>query len=119
MRMSAITAPAHVMGTAEARRKLPSILDRFRSEGANAEPVFIGAYHRAEAVVLSVELAEKLAPLLEDLLIAEQLRGRLAGAPASVAGDVLAARLGVARAEIEAEKATLRRQLGLNEPART
>ncbi len=47
--------PHEVLATREAREQLPSLLAVFRAEGANAEPVVIGARRRPEGVVLSYE----------------------------------------------------------------
>jgi len=44
-----------VLPTREARAKLPSMLAGFRTHGAEADPVVIGAHRRPEAVVLSYE----------------------------------------------------------------
>lgn len=104
--------PARVLGTAEARKELPAILERFRHEGAEAEPVFIGSYRRAEAVVLSAALAERLSVVLEDLILADRLRERLAASGEPIGGDIVEARLGLDRGEIDREKAALRRERG-------
>lgn len=53
--------PHDVLATREARAQLPALLERFRHDGANAEPVVIGAHRRPEAVVLSYELYLELA----------------------------------------------------------
>lgn len=47
--------PHDVLATREARAQLSALLERFRREGANSEPVVIGARRRPEAVVLSYE----------------------------------------------------------------
>ena len=53
--------PHDVLATREARAQLPALLERFRQDGADAEPVVIGARRRPEAVVLSYERYLKLA----------------------------------------------------------
>jgi PHD/YefM family antitoxin component YafN of YafNO toxin-antitoxin module len=53
--------PHEVLATREARAQLPALLERFRHDGADAEPVVIGARRRPEAVVLSYERYLKLA----------------------------------------------------------
>jgi hypothetical protein len=53
--------PHEVLATREARAQLPALLERFRQDGADAEPVVIGARRRPEAVVLSYERYLKLA----------------------------------------------------------
>ena len=50
-----------MLATREVRAQLPALLERFRQEGADAEPVVIGARRRPEAVVLSYERYLKLA----------------------------------------------------------
>ena len=108
----AFTSP-RVLGTAEARKELPAILDRFRHDGLQAEPVFIGSYRRPEAVILSAEIVEQLAPWLEDLLLAERIRERLAARGAPVAVDTVKVQLGIGDDEVDAEKEALRREFGL------
>jgi PHD/YefM family antitoxin component YafN of YafNO toxin-antitoxin module len=53
--------PHEVLATREARAQLPALLERFRQDGADAEPVVIGAHRRPEAVVLSYARYLKLA----------------------------------------------------------
>lgn len=53
--------PHDVLATREARAQLPAMLERFRTAGADAEPVVIGARRRPEAVVLSYERYLQLA----------------------------------------------------------
>jgi hypothetical protein len=53
--------PHDVLPTRGARAQLPALLERFRQDGADAEPVVIGARRRPEAVVLSYECYLKLA----------------------------------------------------------
>jgi len=53
--------PHDVLATREVRAQLPALLERFRRDGADAEPVVIGARRRPEAVVLSYERYLKLA----------------------------------------------------------
>jgi antitoxin StbD len=53
--------PHDVLATREARAALPAMLERFRQDGADAEPVVIGARRRPEAVVLSYERYLRLA----------------------------------------------------------
>lgn len=66
------------MPVGEAREALSQVLDIFRREGLNARPVFFGSRRRAEAVIIPVELFEELVPLMEDVLIAREVRARLA-----------------------------------------
>lgn len=53
--------PHDVLATREARTQLPAMLERFRQDGADAEPFVIGARRRPEAVVLSYERYLQLA----------------------------------------------------------
>jgi PHD/YefM family antitoxin component YafN of YafNO toxin-antitoxin module len=53
--------PHEVLATREARAQLPAMLERFRADGADAEPIVIGARRRPEAVVLSYERYLRLA----------------------------------------------------------
>jgi PHD/YefM family antitoxin component YafN of YafNO toxin-antitoxin module len=53
--------PHEVLPTREARAQLPAMLERFRQEGAEADPIVIGARRRPEAVVLSYERYMQLA----------------------------------------------------------
>lgn len=53
--------PHDVLPTREARAQLPALLERFRQDGVDAEPVVIGARRRPEAVVLSYERYLQLA----------------------------------------------------------
>jgi hypothetical protein len=108
--MALVTTP-HILGTAETRRTLPAILDRFRQQGADAEPVYIGAYRNADAVLLPAALAERIAPLLEDLMIAQRMKARLAARYEVVSGDDLVARLGLDEAALSDETAALLAEL--------
>ena len=67
-----------VMPVGEAREALSQVLAVFRREGRNARPVFFGSRRLAEAVIIPVELFEALVPLMEDVLIAHEVRARLA-----------------------------------------
>ena len=62
--------PHDVLATREARAQLPALLERFRQDGADAEPVVIGARRRPEAVVLSYERYLKLAGGRERVAVA-------------------------------------------------
>ncbi len=109
---AAFTSP-RVLGTAEARKELPAILDRFRHAGLQAEPVFVGSYRHPEAVILSAEIVEQLAPWLEDMLLAEQIRERTAADGAPVPAETVKVQLGITNDELATEKEVLRRELGL------
>ncbi|HEY5014185.1 MAG TPA: type II toxin-antitoxin system Phd/YefM family antitoxin [Acidimicrobiia bacterium] len=104
------TAPA-VLGTSEARSQLPAILQRCRTQGASAEPVFIGANRKPVAVIVPAELLERLAPYLEDLALADRLRARLADTRPSLSEDEVDRALGLDPAAVAAERAALLDQL--------
>lgn len=66
-----------VLPVAEARESLSKVLDRFRRQGRDARPVFFGSRRQAEAVIIPMELFEEILPLIEDALIARDVRSRL------------------------------------------
>ena len=111
--MATISVPRRVLGTAEARTELSTILGRFRRDGVDAEPVFIGSYRQTDAVLISSALADRLAPLLEDLLLADRLRDRLAEGGQPISGDVVDAQFGFDLDQVAAETSRLRDELGL------
>jgi antitoxin StbD len=71
--------PHDVLATREARAQLPALLERFREDGADAEPVVIGARRRPEAVVLSYERYLRLAGGRERVAAALDAQAREAG----------------------------------------
>jgi hypothetical protein len=71
--------PHDVLATREARAQLPALLERFRQDGADAEPVVIGARRRPEAVVLSYERYLQLAGGRERVAAALERQAREAG----------------------------------------
>ena len=71
--------PHEVLATREARAQLPALLERFREDGADAEPVVIGARRRPEAVVLSYERYLRLAGGRERVAAALDAQAREAG----------------------------------------
>lgn len=97
----------HVMGTSETRKKLPKILEAFRASGSAAEPVFIGAYRHIEAVLLPAALAEKLAPVIEDMVAAERARARSEQAGDTVSREDIVRRLGLDESTISEQTASL------------
>ena len=52
--------PGEVVTVRDARANLSRILSTIHEAGAQAEPVFIGAHRRAEAVLLSMEAYREL-----------------------------------------------------------
>lgn len=74
MQMSGFMA---VTPTSQARTELSHTLERFRRDGFAAEPMVFGGHRRPEGVVLPFEMFERLLPAIEDILLAESIRGRL------------------------------------------
>ena len=74
-----IRKPHEVLATREARAALPAMLERFRQDGADAEPVVIGARRRPEAVVLSYERYLQLAGGRERVAAVLEQQAREAG----------------------------------------
>jgi PHD/YefM family antitoxin component YafN of YafNO toxin-antitoxin module len=74
-----IRKPHDVLATREARAALPAMLERFRQDGADAEPVVIGARRRPEAVVLSYERYLQLAGGRERVAAVLEQQAREAG----------------------------------------
>lgn len=71
--------PHDVLATREARAQLSTMLERFRKDGADAEPVVIGARRRPEAVVLSYERYLHLAGGRQRVAAALERQAREAG----------------------------------------
>lgn len=71
--------PHDVLATREARAQLSTLLERFRKDGADAEPVIIGARRRPEAVVLSYERYLQLAGGRQRVAAALDRQAREAG----------------------------------------
>ncbi|MDP9293219.1 MAG: type II toxin-antitoxin system Phd/YefM family antitoxin [Actinomycetota bacterium] len=71
--------PHEVLATREARAQLSTLLERFRKDGADAEPVIIGARRRPEAVVLSYERYLQLAGGRQRVAAALDRQAREAG----------------------------------------
>jgi len=67
-----------VLPTSEARAELSSIVMRFRKEGISSAPVLFGSHRKPEGVMLPFSLFERLIPEIEEILLAERVRERLA-----------------------------------------
>jgi len=67
-----------VLPVREARASLSRLLARFREQGLDAEPVFLGAHRKADAVLLAIALFEELAPVIDDVLGSQEVRRRIA-----------------------------------------
>jgi len=74
-----VSKPHDVLATREARAALPAMLERFRADGVDAEPVVIGARRRPEAVVLSYERYLQLAGGRERVAAALERQTKEAG----------------------------------------
>ncbi len=60
-----------VLPTNEARARLNAIAATFDADGSHAEPVVFGSHRRAQGVIVSWELWQRIAPAVEDVLDAE------------------------------------------------
>jgi hypothetical protein len=76
--MATHAIPREVLPTSEARSALSSITAGFRKRGASSAIVIFGNHRRPEAAVIPYELVELLDPIIEDLVIAQRVRDRLA-----------------------------------------
>jgi hypothetical protein len=65
-----------VLPTNEARAKLNQIAAGFDDAGETADPVVFGSHRRAQGVIVSWALWQRIAPALEDALDAELARTR-------------------------------------------
>lgn len=67
-----------VLPTNEARARLNAIATTFDADGSHAVPVVFGSHRRAQGVIVSWELWQRIAPAVEDVLDEELAAGRLA-----------------------------------------
>ncbi len=67
-----------VLPTNEARARLNAIAAGFDADGSHAEPVVFGSHRRAQGVIVSWELWQRIAPAVEDVLDEELATRRLA-----------------------------------------
>jgi PHD/YefM family antitoxin component YafN of YafNO toxin-antitoxin module len=65
---------------ASARAQLSETIARISEQGLAAEPVVIGRRRKAEAVLISFELYERLADAIDEIQMAPLVRERLAAA---------------------------------------
>ncbi|MEU9831146.1 type II toxin-antitoxin system Phd/YefM family antitoxin [Streptosporangium sp. NPDC048047] len=72
----------HVEPISTARAQLSETIARIGEEGLQAEPVVIGRRYKPEAVIISFELYEKLADLIDEIQLAPLIRDRLANSTA-------------------------------------
>jgi antitoxin StbD len=95
-----VPARTEVLTTSDARSRLTSIVAEFRRQGPAAVPVFFGSHRKAEAAVVPVAVVDRLLPLIEDLVIAEQVTERYKGDDGSrLSFDELVEAAGLDRAE--------------------
>lgn len=73
-----------VLGTREFREGIRKILDRFRTLGKRAEPVFLGPRRKPEAVLLPYESYEEMIEELENAAIVRMVEQRLPAAEAAL-----------------------------------
>lgn len=99
--MAQRTGVLSVVPTSEARAELSHALERFRRDGASAEPLVFGGHRKPEGVVIPYELFERVLPLIEDVLIGELVRERLAEPGESAPLEDLIAELGFDPASFE------------------
>jgi PHD/YefM family antitoxin component YafN of YafNO toxin-antitoxin module len=99
-----VRKPHDVLATREARAQLSALLERFRRDGADAEPVIIGARRRPEAVVLSYERYLQLAGGRERVAAALDRQMREAGLDADEALELANSELHAMRRERRARR---------------
>lgn len=93
-----LAASSPILPSREARTELPKALKRFRAEGSASEPLIFGSHRKAEAVVIPFELYTALLPAIEELEIAELVRGRSSAGSAAPLSE-LAGQLGLDAAD--------------------
>jgi antitoxin StbD len=93
--MSAVyEVPVGVLPMTQARAALAEAADRFREIGLSADPVIFGNHRKPEGVVMPYALYERLLPAIEELLLAELVRARIADGRERVDGAALMEDLG-------------------------
>jgi len=90
-----------VLPTSEARAELSSTVMRFREEGISAAPVLFGSHRKPEGVLLPFSLFERLIPEIEEILLAERVRERLAEGAESLPLEKLIKELGFKNSDFE------------------
>lgn len=94
-------AVPEVLPVSAARASLSRLLAQFRERGIDAEPVLLGSHRRPDAALLPIALFEELEPMIEEILLAREVRRRLAGDTGDrVAHEDLLAELGVDPAQL-------------------
>lgn len=90
-----------VLPTSEARTELSSTVMRFRKEGISAAPVLFGSHRKPEGVMLPFSLFERLIPEIEEILLAERVRERLAEGSESLPLEKLIKELGFKNSDLD------------------
>ena len=90
-----------VIPTSEARTALPSVLSGFRRDGVAAEPMIFGSHRKPEGVVLPYAMFERLLPAIEEILLTETVRARLASPGESSDFDEFVTETGLSLDDIE------------------
>lgn len=67
-----------VLPTSEARTELSHALQRFREEGAGAEPLIFGGHRKPEGVVIPFVLYERLLEAIDDEVLSLVVAQRIA-----------------------------------------
>ena len=83
-----------VLPTNEARAKLNQIAAGFDHDGPDAAPVVFGSHRRAQGVIVSWQLWQRIAPAVEDALDADLARRRIEAGGDRLSQDELLAALG-------------------------
>ncbi len=74
---STVSGVTEVLPTNEARAKLNQIAAGFDHDGADAVPVVFGSHRRAQGVIVSWQLWQRIAPAVADALDADLARQRI------------------------------------------
>ena len=98
--MSTNDRPPEALTLTQARSQVSQTVNRFRREGITSPPVIFGHHRKPEGVTLPYEMYEALLPAIEEVLLVETVRARLAGATATW-GEVLAD-LNISQEDIDA-----------------
>ncbi len=91
-----------VLPTSEVRAELSSTVLRFRKEGLTAAPVLFGSHRKPEGVLLPFSLFERLIPEIEEILLAERVRERLAEGAKGLPLEKLIKELGFKKSDFDA-----------------
>lgn len=83
-----------VLPTNEARARLNQIAAGFDHDGPDAAPVVFGSHRRAQGVIVSWQLWQRIAPAVEDALDADLARRRIGDSDERLTHEQLLAALG-------------------------